>query len=327
MDNDKKLWGLLVHLTMDSESALADGLPFDEGMWDWTLENAVKAGYNTIVLSVGNGIEFGSHPEIAAKTAWSRKRVREEIAKAGAMGLALIPEFNFSACHCDWLGKYARMISTEEYYHVCNDLIREIYEIFEHPAYIHLGMDEEDDEHARGNRRGLGIFRHGDLYWHDLRFLLDCVEATGATPWIWYDPTVVSYERYMKTVDPSRIVLSPWYYDALKEENFVPFSEYPWDKTPYNGLDLQYIEDIPKLKEFRECIIPRMADGHRYIPCSWSYMKGNTAELAEYFKKDAPYDQILGHLVAVWCATKWENKARFEAAFREFGEVKPKLLA
>jgi len=153
------------------------------------------------------------------------------------------------------------------------------------------------------------------------------VEATGAIPWIWYDPTVVSYERYLKTVDTSRIVLSPWYYDALDEAEFVPFSEYPWDTTPYNGLDLKYIEDIPKLKDFRENIIPRMADGSMYIPCSWSYMKRNTVNLARFFKDGgAPYDRILGHLTAIWKSTTWDNKEVFETAFSEFEEVLPELL-
>ncbi len=326
MSNEKKMWALLVHLSTSEERERCSQMPFDDDMWDWVLENAVRSGYNTIVLFVGNGIEFGSHPEIAVNGAWTRKKAREEIRKARGMGITMIPKLNFSACHCDWLGKYGRMISTEEYYHVCNDLIREVYEIFEHPAYIHLGMDEEDDEHARGNRRGLGIFRHGDLYWHDLRYLLDCVEATGALPWIWYDPTVFNYERYLKTVDPSRIVLSPWYYDALREEEFVPFSEYPWDKTPFNGLNLQYIEDIPKLKEFRENIISRLADGHMYVPCSWAYMKRNTVNLAEYFKDRAPYDQILGHLTSVWTSTEWKNREVFENAFAEFSEVLPRLL-
>lgn len=316
---------MLVHLSRGNDTDFDEKLPFDDDMWDWVLENAAKAGYNSIVLSVGNGIEFLSHPEIAVKGAWTRKKTRDEIEKARSLGITLIPKLNFSACHCDWLGKYGRMISTEVYYQVCNDLIHEVYDIFDHPAYIHIGMDEEDDEHARQNSRGLGIYRYGDLYWHDLRYLLDCVESTGAIPWIWYDATVVNYERYLKTVNPDRIVLSPWYYDALKEEEFVPYSEYPWDRTPYLGMDLQYIEDIPKLKDFRENIIPRMADGHKYIPCSWAYMKRNTVNLAEFFN-DAPKDQMLGFLVSIWKTTEWENRETFENAFSEFSEVKPRIL-
>lgn len=69
--------------------------------------------------------------------------VHQEI-KASDLGIKLIPKLNFSATHDAWLGEYERMVSTKTYYTVCQDIINEIYEVFEHPDYIHLGMDEED---------------------------------------------------------------------------------------------------------------------------------------------------------------------------------------
>lgn len=321
---DNKIWALLVHLSMNMWPGYeSKPLPFDDGMWEYILQNAAKAGYNTIVLDVGDGIRFGSHPEIANPSAWSRKRAHDEVKRCKEMGLTLIPKLNFSACHSPWLGKYYRMLSTEEYYHVCSDLIQELYIIFDKPEYIHIGMDEEDDEHARKYKNGLCVFRQGELFWHDLRFLLDCVESTGARPWMWHDPTIVNYEEYLKQIDPKEAVLSPWYYDALKEEEFTPFSEYPpeWDKTPFNGMDLQYVEDIPKLKAFRENIIPRMAAGFDYIPCSWCTRKKNTYNLMAYFKEKAPDSQWLGHFVSTWCSTEWKNKEIYDLAFREFREA------
>ena len=316
MNTNEKVWAMLVHLSMNMWAGRdKESLPFDDDVWTYVLENAVKSGYNTIVLDVGDGIEFGSHQEIANKEAWSRRRARAEVKRCKQMGITLIPKLNFSACHCPWLGKYSRMVSTEEYYRVCNDLIKEVYELFDRPEYIHIGMDEEDDEHARSYKNGLGMFRQGELYWHDLCFLIDCVADTGAKPWLWYDPTVVNYEEYKKRIDPQDVVLSPWYYDALEEDKFVPFSEYPWDRTPYNGMNLQYIEDIPKLKAFRENIIDRMSDGTTYIPCSWCACKDNTYNLMKYFKDRAPNDQILGHLVSVWASTEWKSKEVFDSAF------------
>ena len=86
-------------------------------------------------------------------------------------------------------------------------------------------------------------------------------------------------------------------------------------------MNLQYVEDIPRLREFRDNIIPRMADGHRYIPCSWAYMKRNTVNLMEFFQKGAPDNQILGHIVSVWRSMEWKNREVFENAFAEFKEA------
>ena len=321
-NHSQKMWTLLVHLSMHYGYKRYSSLPFDEGMWDWILEKSKESGINTIVLDVSDGVIFHSHPEIAMPGAWTGERVKAELEKARKLGITLIPKLNFSAGHSLWLGKYSRMVSSEVYYRLCKDLITEIYALFEQPEYIHIGMDEEDEEHARYNPDGLGVFRFGELYWHDLRYLLDCVDSTGAKAWMWYDPTLISYERYLKTVDINKVVLSPWYYHTLQEEEFVPFDEYPWDKSPYAGLDLKYVEDIPKLKQFRENIIPRLADGHRYVPCTWASVNRNTVNLMEYFAKGERYDQVIGHMVSVWCSTQWENREVFENAFAEFFEGK-----
>ena len=37
---------------------------------------------------------------------------------------------------------------------------------------------------------------------------------------------------------------------------------------------------------------------------------------------DAPDENILGHIVAPWVSTKWENKAKFEHAFDDFVKAK-----
>ena len=94
----EKMWSVLVHLTGHiQENNHYDTLPFDDGMWENNvLRAAVGAGVNTIVLDVGDGVEFATHPEIAIKGAWSRKRVREEVRRCRDMGITLIPKLNFA---------------------------------------------------------------------------------------------------------------------------------------------------------------------------------------------------------------------------------------
>ena len=159
----EKMWGILVHLSMHMWQQTYDTLPFDDELWDYIIEESEKCGVNTIVLDLGDGIEYATHPEIAMKGAWTRKRVREELRRCKDKGIALIPKLNFATPHCKWLGEYGRMISTTKYYQVANDLIKEVYELFDHPEYIHLGMDEEDAKHVE--KHEYAVFRQiGMMY-------------------------------------------------------------------------------------------------------------------------------------------------------------------
>ena len=181
---NKKIWAILVHLSMSQWAQKYDTLEFDDGMWDYIVEESEKTGINTIVLDVGDGIELGSHPEIACKGAWSRSRLRRELERCRSKGIDLIPKLNFATIHDVWLGQYHYMVSTPTYYRVCRDLIKEVYELFDRPKYIHIGMDEEDEKHAKMSAIDLAVYRKGELYWHDIRFLVDCVKDTGAMPWM-----------------------------------------------------------------------------------------------------------------------------------------------
>jgi len=330
----EKMWAVLVHLGTDLwyTKYRYDHLPFDEELWDYILEKSSEMGVNTIVLDLANGIEYASHPEIAVKGAWTRKRVRTEIKRCRELGIRLIPKLNFATPHQLWLGKYARMVSTPEYYQVCNDLIREVYELFEHPEYIHLGMDEEDAKHVKMHQ--LVIYRQGDLYWHDLRFLVDCVHDVGAKPWIWSCPLFEHPEEYKKHIGVEEAVLSPWYYNAFRKEHWTPISsrqeyEVYYNEGEYAKLGIQYVEEDPFMVRFREVALPLMKDGYQYIPCASVVNRcdWNTSDLLEYFKENAPDEQVIGFISAPWVPTlaTEEGKLYYEETFRFLKEAKEKF--
>jgi hypothetical protein len=50
-------------------------LRFDESLWNDLLEKMASYKMNMVVIDVGDGIEFSSHPEIAVKNAWSRDKL------------------------------------------------------------------------------------------------------------------------------------------------------------------------------------------------------------------------------------------------------------
>ena len=314
----KKMWTLMVQLSMNQWQTVYPRLEFDDGMWDWILEEAPRRGFNHILLEVGDGMEYHSHPEISTQGAWSHRRVHKELARCRERGLTVIPKLNFSSFHCSWLKQYSRMISSDIYYRVAAELIREVYEVFEHPAYIHLGMDEEDINLAKN--REYAICRHGELYWHDLRYLCDCVFDVGAKPAIWYDAAFVHPEEYRARFDIDEVLLCPWYYWSLRPENFTKMEDFPWPGQ-FDHLKLRVIEDLPRLKNFREQGIDFCKAGQKYLPTSWPSRPNNTYNLME-FLMDAPDENILGHVVAPWVALTPENKPKFEKAFDDFTAAK-----
>jgi len=97
---------------------------------------------NALVLDLGDGVRWDSHPEIAVENAWTPAKLREELDRARELGIEPLPKLNFSTAHDAWLGPYSRMVSTPQYYEVCRDLIDEASELFGRPRLFHLGMDE-----------------------------------------------------------------------------------------------------------------------------------------------------------------------------------------
>ncbi|MDY0031386.1 MAG: Tat pathway signal protein, partial [FCB group bacterium] len=151
------IWAYLVHLGYNmwcdhehnldpngpSHIAAKDYLRFDEPLWRELLPRMRDAGVNMVVIDIGEGLRYESHPELAVKGSWPREKLEEELAVCREFGLEPIPKLNFSACHDVWLGPYSRMLSTKPYYDVVRDVITEVSDIFKTPRFFHLGMDEE----------------------------------------------------------------------------------------------------------------------------------------------------------------------------------------
>ncbi len=316
----KKMMSLLVHIGYGGEKRVTGPLFWDDETWDYILEEAPKAGINTIVLDVNNGVQFASHPEIAVSGAWSRGKLRREIARIREAGMVAIPKLNFSAVHSVWLGKYRYMICSEEYYKVVDDLIREVGELFDTPEYIHIGMDEESHQYAK--QSDYVIFRQRELFWHDLRYLVDSVNAAGSKPWIWHSCLFDHPEEYKKHFAPDEIVISPYHYNALYREHWTPItqrSEYLvyYNEGDYKDMGIEFVEQDPFLVKFMDVALPLMKEGYKYVPCASVFNRcdWNHHDLLKYFKENAPDDQIVGYMSAPWFCTINDNKKYWTETF------------
>lgn len=327
--NNEMMWALLLHMERNM-FLVPENQEFDENVWKEVVEEAAKSGYNTLIVDLGNSVRYTSHPELVYKKAWSKERFRNEIAWVKSLGMEIIPKINFSTTHDQWLGEYGRMVSTNIYYGVCRDIITEVGELFQKPKYIHIGMDEEDAENAKGAE--LVVYRHKELIWHDLQFLCECVRDVGSTPWIWADHCFSKPEDFRKNISCNDIVLSPWMYHAIKPEHYTLISsdqEYiDYYKRPqFVNLNLTYVEEDPFHTNFREQALPCVNDGYNIVPCVSTFNKcyWNTPDVLEYFKENAPKDRLLGFLMAPWRRTCEIRKEEIINAIHKLKEAREML--
>lgn len=254
-------------------------LTFDETVWNTLLEEMAVAGMNMVVLNIGDGIKYECHPEIAVENAWTHEKLKSELKKMRKLGLEPIPKMNFSTTHDLWLGEYARMISTDKYYEVCRNLIREVCKLFDYPRFFHLGMDEETANHQK--RLNYAVMRQNDLWWGDFYFLIGEVEKNNVRPWIWSDYAWQNPDVFFKKM-PKSVLQSNWYYGSVFDINSLPKERKSYVKL-YNDLE-KY--------------------GYDQIPTGSNHSNDQNFELTvEYCKKAIDPSRLFGFMTAPWRPT------------------------
>ena len=260
------------------ENLAIDRMHFDEPFWKELSAKLRQSGCNGIMLDVGEGLIYPSHPELAVKGSWSPDRLKAEVARLRGMGFEVFPKLNFSTSHDAWLGPYERMVSTKKYYEVCADVIRDTMEVFAPVKNFHLGFDEEDVPIFHRSSSVM-IMRQGDLWWHDLNWFVREVEKHGARAWMWSDyirrhPV----EEFCKKM-PKTVVQNPWTYVATKAK----------------------MTDDPLIKLYRT-----LTDaGYDVAPCGSNCygVKENFTDMAVYCKNTLPAEHFKGMIMAPWIKT------------------------
>lgn len=220
----------------------ADHVRFDEDSWMRVSAALARAGCNQIIIDVAEIVVYPSHPELAVKGSWSVEKLRKEIARLRGMGFEVIPKLNFSACHDTWLKDYHRMVSSQKYYQVCEDLIKDVAEIFDRPRFFHLGFDEETAGHQK--QLLFAVCRQGDLWWHDLLWFAKVTEKTGCRPWIWSDYYWGHKDEFLKRM-PKSVLQSNWYYRPWFDPSEMPEKRFETYLRTYDELDKAGFDQVP----------------------------------------------------------------------------------
>ncbi len=273
-----KDWALTKKEDLAEVSSL-DVLRFDEEVWRRLTDRMVQKGFNAVVMDLGEGCIYPSHPELAVKGSWSAERLQKELARLRGIGIEPIPKLNFSTCHDTWLKEYGRMVSTPEYYRVCADVIRDVCEVFDKPRLFHLGYDEE----TAGNQYKYAYcaVRQGELWWYDFNFFVQTVEKLGMRPWIWSDFLWRHKDEFLKRM-PKSVMQSNWYYRQ-------------W-------FDL---ETIPKERRVHlESFLTLDKAGFDQIPCGSNWAcEENIAGVVRFCRKHIAPERLKGFLMTTWGAT------------------------
>ena len=280
-----KDWALTKKEDLAEVSSL-DVLRFDEEVWRRLTDRMVQKGFNAVVMDLGEGCIYPSHPELAVKGSWSAERLQKELARLRGIGIEPIPKLNFSTCHDTWLKEYGRMVSTPEYYRVCADVIRDVCEIFDKPRLLHLGYDEENF----GNQRkyAYAVVRQGELWWHDFLFFVKTVEKLGMRPWIWSDKIWHGKDEFLSRM-PKSVMQSNWYYRQWFD-----------------------FESIPKERRVHlESFLTLEKAGFDQIPCgsNWACDE-NIAGLVRFCRKNIAPARLKGFLMTTWGPTLPNHEAK-----------------
>ena len=302
----KKIWAYLIHLSKNMwgdpgcthrYSRFSDTLDTDEEVWRQVIDFLPSQGIYTVVIDVGDGIQYESHPEISVKGAWSKDKMKRELDHIRSLGMTPIPKLNFSAGHDAWLREYSRMLSTPIYYKVCEDLIREVAEVFDYPEYFHLGMDEEDQKHQR--HWTYVVIRQNDLWWDDLYRLFDVCDKVGSRPWVWAGLCWHKPEEYLAKM-PKSVLQSNWKYEQIKQS----------PNGTFEGIQMETYLKLDK------------AGFDQVLTSSALRFTKNTYETMQFSKEYLSPEHVAGHMTSPWFSTIPRMRYGLLHDALQFGEAK-----
>jgi len=321
-------WGKLIHLGFnfwyDEDAVFPDGrdvgdsiasskLRCERPLWNDIIDRGADRGMNMVVIDLGEGVRYESHPEIAAEGAWTVEELRAELARLRAIGITPIPKLNFSLTHNKWLGPYKRLPTSDIYNKVCVDLIHEVCDIFDTPPMFHLGMDEEE---APNNKfMQYAMFRQKDLWWSDLYRLFDACRYKGVRPAVWSDYANHHLDEFMERM-PKDVVQFQWYY-----HNF-------WGNTAGDFVDL----DDPRYERGELCSACaqylhafRAFDraGMDIVPTGWrGICKSNFRNMTEFCGQVLSREHILGFMQTSWLPVLEKHRDKHMETIDLLGEAK-----
>lgn len=317
---NNKMWAVLLHLGSNmwgkkdclppeeerypSGVYYRDQLLCEKETWEKVTNFLPSCGINTVLIDMAEGVKLDSHPELAVEGSWTKEEFKAELKRLRGMGLTPLPKYNFSCGHNGWMQDYAYMVGLPEYNKVCRDIVKETLELFDHPAFIHLGLEEEDIGSQQINHYEVMTVRSPKKKIEDALDLFEACKEGGARPWIWMDPLTLECfggEEMFKGEIPKDVLVSNWYYGHRLSPKQSTLKENP-RAALYHQIDEWGYEQVP-------------------TGSTWSHWQNN--ELTMRFCKEFVEDKkLLGYMTAPWLMTRERHLYNLLADVHTFGMAK-----
>ena len=277
----------------------SDKVRADLAVWrEWT-DAMAREKLNMAVIDIGEALVYPSHPELAAKGAFTPERMQKELERLRGLGIEPIPKLNFSAGHNRWMNDYRRMMGTSEYRKVCAELIDDVCAVFGRPRFFHIGYDEETAGHQ--SRFQYVVVRQGDVWWRDFLSVVEAVEKNGARAWCFSDLSWRHLDEFLQRM-PRSVVQCPWNYSKVEGH-----PEYV--QTVESMLDAGY-DMIPDVGTFTAKAQDAIATGEG-------------ERLFERFTtRGYPEKQLLGFLLCSWARPIPYHRMKGLKSIAYLGELK-----
>ena len=193
------------------------------------------------------------------------------------------------------LPDYSRMISTNQYYDVCRDLISEIIKIYDKPRFFHLGLDEENV----GNQLDFEqiIVRQNESYWGDIYFLIGEVMKGGSRPWIWQDYVRHKPEDFARMM-PKSVLQSNWY-------NSMDFN-------PETNIEVKAYQTLESL-------------GYDQVPGGSNFYKDtdeNFLNNVKFCAETISQERLVGFIQSPWVSIEEKNREKLLSSIELAGKAK-----
>ena len=311
----------------------ADHLRTDENVWRDVTARMQKRHFNMAVIDVGEGLVFPSHPELAVKGSWSAEKLSAEVKRLKAMGIEAIPKLNFSTCHDGWLKEYGRMVSTDIYRRVVKEVINDTCAVFGNPRYMHLGLDEENEEMQK--KFPLVIIRREELWWRDFFHCLKCLEAHGTQGMIFSSYAAQTYPEGFYARMPKSVVQNIGLYghghdiDNIKADIARRLKCSPQRPTAHLVRKVKTMEAIDALNENGFTILGLTSNWvwkgemKKPWPTGRDYPQDPEAAawLCDYMKKHVAPENLVGVMTAPWGEIKPDLQYYWESAIDQLADA------
>lgn len=264
--------------------------------WKRVTDHAAQAGVNMIVIDLGEGLFYPSHPELAIEGTWSVEKMQDEIRRLNGLGIEVIPKLNFSTTHNGWMGDYSHMVSSKPYYRMCEDVISDVVQIFGHPRFFHVGFDEERANFQENEKFKYICVRLDDFWWKDFMHIIENVEKHGARAWMWSDHAWYHEDFYERC--PKSVIQQNWFYDSQN-----------------GGFD---IEANTTTDQKRLIAFLRLEEaGFDQVPCGTNWSGGVRrktgigaddviGKLVKFGREHISKEHLMGFMMATWEIYGWD---------------------